>query len=39
MGGLQTDLNGQVLNDYGKPIPGLFAAGEVSGFGGGGANA
>ncbi|MEK4427000.1 FAD-binding dehydrogenase [Solibacillus sp. FSL K6-1523] len=36
LGGLQTDLNGQVLNDYGKPIPGLFAAGEVSGFGGGG---
>lgn len=36
LGGLQTNLNGQVLNDYGDPIAGLFAAGEVSGFGGGG---
>lgn len=36
LGGLQTDLNGQVLNNYGQPIEGLFAAGEVSGFGGGG---
>lgn len=36
LGGLQTNLNGQVLNDYGEPIKGLFAAGEVSGFGGGG---
>ncbi|MEK3763555.1 MULTISPECIES: FAD-binding dehydrogenase [unclassified Solibacillus] len=36
LGGLQTKLNGQVLNEEGNPIPGLFAAGEVSGFGGGG---
>lgn len=36
LGGLQTDLNGAVLNDTGQRIPGLFAAGEVCGFGGGG---
>ncbi|MCU9612882.1 FAD-binding dehydrogenase [Caldibacillus lycopersici] len=36
LGGLQTNLNGQVLNGNGEPIPGLFAAGEASGFGGGG---
>lgn len=36
LGGLQTNLNGQVLNEEGEPIQGLFAAGEVSGFGGGG---
>jgi len=36
LGGLQTDLQGRVLNDAGSPIPGLYAAGEVSGFGGGG---
>ncbi|KQL21604.1 FAD-binding dehydrogenase [Cytobacillus solani] len=36
LGGLQTDLSGQVLNDAGEAIPGLYAAGEVSGFGGGG---
>ena len=36
LGGLQTNLNGQVLNHVGTPIAGLFAAGEVSGFGGGG---
>ncbi|MGN7479124.1 FAD-binding dehydrogenase [Solibacillus silvestris] len=36
LGGLQTNLNGQVLNDDGQPVTGLFAAGEVSGFGGGG---
>lgn len=36
LGGLQTDLSGQVLNSSGQPIPGLYAAGEVSGFGGGG---
>ena len=36
LGGLQTDLNGAVLNHAGEPIPGLFAAGEVAGFGGGG---
>ena len=36
LGGLQTDLSGQVLNLNGEPVPGLYAAGEVSGFGGGG---
>lgn len=36
LGGLQTDLSGKVLNSEGKPVPGLYAAGEVSGFGGGG---
>ncbi|MBU9720130.1 MULTISPECIES: FAD-binding dehydrogenase [Bacillaceae] len=36
LGGLQTDLSGRVLNETGKPVPGLYAAGEVSGFGGGG---
>lgn len=34
LGGLQTNLSGQVLNDAGEAIPGLYAAGEVSGFGG-----
>ncbi|MDH6220369.1 FAD-binding dehydrogenase [Streptomyces pseudovenezuelae] len=36
LGGLQTDLSGRVLNASGNPIPGLYAAGEVAGFGGGG---
>ncbi|KAA9148762.1 FAD-binding dehydrogenase [Microbacterium lushaniae] len=36
LGGLETDLGGQVLGDGGAPIPGLYAAGEASGFGGGG---
>ncbi|MFD1426453.1 FAD-binding dehydrogenase [Kroppenstedtia sanguinis] len=36
LGGLQTDLSGRVLDVQGKPVPGLYAAGEVSGFGGGG---
>ena len=27
---------GQVMGTGGKPIPGLWAAGEVAGFGGGG---
>ncbi len=36
LGGLQTDLSGRVLSSSGEPVPGLFAAGEVSGFGGGG---
>ncbi|MBM7601659.1 putative oxidoreductase [Virgibacillus halotolerans] len=36
LGGLQTNLSGQVLNDTGDPVPGLYAAGEVAGFGGGG---
>ena len=36
LGGLHTDLSGQVLDGEGNPIGGLYAAGEVSGFGGGG---
>ena len=38
LGGLQTDLSGRVLGQDTppKPVPGLFAAGEVAGFGGGG---
>jgi predicted oxidoreductase len=33
---LHTDLEGRVLTPQGDILPGLFAAGEVSGFGGGG---
>jgi predicted oxidoreductase len=36
LGGLHTNLSGQVLRPGGDVFPGLFAAGEVSGFGGGG---
>jgi uncharacterized protein len=36
LGGLETNLDGQVLHTGGDPVPGLYAAGEVSGFGGGG---
>ena len=43
LGGLQTDLSGRVLStrsgptpEVPSPIPGLYAAGEVAGFGGGG---
>ncbi len=36
LGGLHTNLDSQVLDAAGNPIPGLYAAGEVSGFGGGG---
>lgn len=36
LGGLQTDLSGRVLQNDGSSMKGLFAAGEVSGFGGGG---
>ncbi len=36
LGGLQTDLFGRVLNETGNPVVGLYAAGEVCGFGGGG---
>lgn len=38
MGGLQTDLDGRVLDGAGQRIPGLYAAGEAAGFGGGGMN-
>lgn len=36
LGGLETDLSARVLGPGGQPIPGLYAAGEVAGFGGGG---
>jgi predicted oxidoreductase len=36
LGGLHTDIDGRVLTPTGSILPGLFAAGEVSGFGGGG---
>jgi len=36
LGGIQTDLSSRVLNAAGKPISGLYAVGEASGFGGGG---
>ncbi len=36
LGGLQTDLSSRVLGADGQPVPGLYAAGEVAGFGGGG---
>ena len=35
LGGLETDLSARVLGVDGGPIPGLYAAGEVAGFGGG----
>ena len=36
LGGVETDLSGRVLAQNGQPLPGLYAAGEVTGFGGGG---
>ncbi len=36
LGGLETDLSGRVLRADGEPLPGVYAAGEVAGFGGGG---
>jgi predicted oxidoreductase len=36
LGGLETDLDGRVLTASGEPLAGVYAAGEVSGFGGGG---
>ena len=36
LGGLETDLSGRVLRAGGEPLPGVYAAGEVAGFGGGG---
>ncbi|MFD5825928.1 FAD-binding dehydrogenase [Lentzea sp. NPDC060358] len=36
LGGLETDLSGRCLVDGRTPVPGLYAAGEASGFGGGG---
>ncbi|MFS4094429.1 FAD-binding dehydrogenase [Streptomyces sp. AF1A] len=36
LGGIQTDLDSRALGTDGTPIDGLYAAGEVAGFGGGG---
>ncbi|MFD3476059.1 MULTISPECIES: FAD-binding dehydrogenase [unclassified Streptomyces] len=36
LGGLETDLSSRVLTDAGEPLPGVYAAGEAAGFGGGG---
>ncbi len=38
LGGIQTDLDGRALDAEGRPIAGLYAAGEAAGFGGGGAH-
>lgn len=36
LGGFETDLDGRVFGQDGAIMPGLYAAGEASGFGGGG---
>ena len=36
LGGLETDLGARVMRADGSPFDGLYAAGEVAGFGGGG---
>ncbi len=36
LGGIQTDLDSRAIGAGGQPIQGLYAAGEVAGFGGGG---
>ncbi|WP_426748833.1 FAD-binding dehydrogenase [Myxococcus faecalis] len=36
LGGFETDLSSRVFGAEGKLVPGLYAAGEVAGFGGGG---
>ncbi|AVO36521.1 FAD-binding dehydrogenase [Pukyongiella litopenaei] len=36
LGGLQTDLDSRMIGADGRVVPGLFAAGEAAGFGGGG---
>jgi predicted oxidoreductase len=36
LGGIETDLSSRVLGQDGSAVPGLYAAGEVAGFGGGG---
>ena len=38
LGGIQTDLDSRALAPDGTPVPGLYAAGEIAGFGGGGAH-
>ncbi|MCB0505834.1 MAG: FAD-binding dehydrogenase [Cyclobacteriaceae bacterium] len=36
LGGIQTNLDGKVMGTDGQPMSGLYAVGEVAGFGGGG---
>lgn len=36
LGGLETDLSARALGAAGSAVPGLYAAGEAAGFGGGG---
>jgi len=36
LGGIETDLDSRALAPSGEPVAGLYAAGEASGFGGGG---
>ncbi|KAK7698896.1 hypothetical protein SLS64_012106 [Diaporthe eres] len=36
LGGLETNLSSNVMKPNGEPFPGLYAAGEAAGFGGGG---
>jgi predicted oxidoreductase len=36
LGGIETNLDSQAMRPDGSPLPGLYAAGEVAGFGGGG---
>jgi len=36
LGGIQTNLKCEVLNNEGTPLSGLYAVGEAAGFGGGG---
>ncbi|MGW7275234.1 FAD-binding dehydrogenase [Streptomyces sp. NPDC054864] len=36
LGGLETDLSSRVMAQGGEPLPGVYAAGEAAGFGGGG---
>ncbi len=36
LGGIETDLFARALGRDGQPVPGLYAAGEAGGFGGGG---
>ncbi|TCJ28311.1 FAD-binding dehydrogenase [Nocardioides jejuensis] len=36
LGGIETNLDSQAIAEDGSVIPGLYAAGEVAGFGGGG---
>ena len=38
LGGIQTNLHSQVMDDQGEVINGLYAIGEAAGFGGGGAS-